>query len=82
MRDLAKGSYVMEEFTREDTVRSLELLDKYADLELGLTDAAVIATAERLNIDPILTVDERDFRPIRNARGAPFKLLPLDEPTS
>lgn len=82
LRDLRAGSYVMEEFTPEDIARCLELLEKYADVELGLTDAAVIATAERLNIRHILTVDERDFRPIRNARGVPFVLLPLDEPTS
>lgn len=82
LQDLASGAFALEPFLPEDIRRCRELVDKYADLELGLTDAAVIATAERLNIDPILTVDERDFRPIRNARGAPFKLLPLDEPTS
>ena len=82
LRDLAAGSFTMEAFAPEDVVRSLELLDKYADLDLGFTDAAVIATAERLNINRILTVNDRDFRPIRNARGAPFVLLPADEPLS
>jgi uncharacterized protein len=80
LKDLQDGAYLLEAFLPEDILRCRELLDKYADLDLGLTDAAVIATAERLNINRILTVDERDFRPIRNARGAPFVLLPADEP--
>jgi predicted nucleic acid-binding protein len=82
LQDLAEGVFALEPFLPQDVRRCRELVDKYADLELGLTDAAVIATAERLNVDRILTVDERDFRPIRNAHGAPFVLLPLDEPTS
>ena len=50
----------------------------YADLNLGLCDAAVIALAERLKIDTILTVDERDFRILRTAPGRAFRLLPAD----
>jgi len=38
----------------------------------------VIATAERLGIRTILTVDERDFRAVRTSRGEPFVLLPAD----
>jgi hypothetical protein len=82
LKDLHDGAFALEPFLPEDILRCRELLDKYADLDLGLTDAAVIATAERLNINRILTVDERDFRPIRNARGAPFILLPADEPSN
>ncbi len=82
LQDLADGVFALEPFLPEDVRRCRELVDKYADLELGLTDAAVIATAERLNINQILSVDERDFRPIHNARGARFILLPVDETTS
>jgi len=38
----------------------------------------VIATAERLNIDRILTVDVRDFSAVRSRKGRPFVLLPAD----
>jgi predicted nucleic acid-binding protein len=40
-------------------------------------DAAVIATAERLSIDTVLTLDERDFRAVRSRIG-PLRLLPAD----
>ena len=48
------------------------------DLNLGLADAAVIATAERLNVQRILTVDERQFRAVRSVDGKPFTLVPAD----
>jgi predicted nucleic acid-binding protein len=35
-------------------------------LDLRLADAAFIATAERLEICRILTIHERDFRPVRS----------------
>jgi hypothetical protein len=38
----------------------------------------VIATSERLGVNRILTVDERDFRAVRGADGKPFRLLPAD----
>ena len=54
------------------------IVANYRDLDLGLADAAVIATAERLGVNRILTVDERDFRAVRAADGKPFTLLPAD----
>jgi hypothetical protein len=54
------------------------LLQTYGDLNLGLADGAVVATAERLKTRRILTVDERHFRAVRAADGKPFTLLPAD----
>jgi predicted nucleic acid-binding protein len=39
------------------------LLQRYADLRLGLADASVVACAERRGA-PVLTLDFRDFAPI------------------
>jgi hypothetical protein len=61
-----------------DLPRCRELITTYRDLDLGYVDAAVIATAERLDTDRILTVDLRDFRAIRPATGRPLILLPAD----
>ncbi len=44
---------------------------------LGLADSCIIATAERLGINHVLTVDERDFRAVKPATGS-FVLLPAD----
>jgi uncharacterized protein len=75
---LESGAFELEPFTETDVERCRELLAQYRDLKIGLADAAVIATAERLATDRILTVDERHFRAIVSKRGRVFRLLPTD----
>ncbi|HTC88529.1 MAG TPA: PIN domain-containing protein [Bryobacteraceae bacterium] len=76
--DILAGAFTLEPFTAADVRRSRELIDQYSTLNIGLADAAVMATAERLSIRRILTVDERHFRVVRSADGKPFQLLPAD----
>jgi len=78
LTDVEAGAYRIEPFLAQDLEKCRALVKQYADLDLGLCDAAVIALAERLKIDTILTVDERDFRVIRTAQGRAFRLLPAD----
>ena len=77
LASLKNGAFQLEEFTEADLVRCEQLLATYRDLNIGLVDAAVVATAERLGIQTVLTLDERDFRAIR-PKGGPFRLLPAD----
>ena len=49
--------------------RAVEIDARYQDLDLGLTDAAVMAFAERHDL-PILTFDFRDFRATAPERGS------------
>ncbi len=76
--NLISGAFTLEPLTSEDLVRSRELIAQYRDLDLGLADSAVIATAERLGVHRILTVDLRDFRAVKPRTGSPFVLLPAD----
>jgi len=75
---ILSGAYTLEPLTKPDLKRCHELIGKYRALDLGLADATVVATAERLGVDRILTLDERDFRAVRSKRGRPFILLPAD----
>lgn len=76
LEGIIQGSFTLCPFTTEDAVFCVDLLAKYKDLNLGFADASVIAAAERLGINRILTVDLRDFGAVRNRRGDPFELLP------
>jgi predicted nucleic acid-binding protein len=76
--DVIASIFTLVPFTAIDVIRSRDLIATYRDMDLGLADAAVIATAERLGVNRILTVDERDFRAARAADGKPFQLLPAD----
>jgi len=57
--DLASGAYAIE-CGDEDVSRIRELVHRYADLPLGIADAAVVACAER-NGGRVLTLEVRDF---------------------
>lgn len=60
----------------EDVARMAVLVRQYADLSLGGTDAAVIATTERLGVAHIATVDRRHFTVVRPKHVSSFSLLP------
>lgn len=60
----------------EDWSRIADLVDRYSNLPLGGTDSSVIALAERIGTDLILTLDRRHFGVVRHRNGAPFQLLP------
>lgn len=60
----------------EDWSRIAGLVEQYADLGLGGTDASVIATAERLDATVIATLDRRHFPVVRPRHIDAFELLP------
>jgi uncharacterized protein len=74
--DLAKRAYRVEWGQDRDLVRASTLCRQYADLRIGLVDATVMATAERLGAAAIATTDLRHFGAVRIA-GHPL-LVPRD----
>ncbi|MTD58835.1 type II toxin-antitoxin system VapC family toxin [Amycolatopsis pithecellobii] len=76
LRSLADGSFVPTELTSDDYDRMAELVEQYADLPLGTSDAAVIALAERLDVDEVATLDLRHFTVVRPRHVKAFTLLP------
>lgn len=73
--DLAAGNLLAETVAASDWMRIAELVATYRDLPLGTTDASVIATAERLGIRDIATLDHRHFTVARSRLGD-LTLLP------
>jgi uncharacterized protein len=78
LEDVANGAYELVEFPPNDVVTAMELIDRYADLKIGLADASVAVLAARYRTTRLLTLDERDFRPMRPLYGTAFTLLPAD----
>jgi len=60
----------------DDWPRIADLVSRYSDFPLGGTDASVVAAAERLDTDLILTLDRRHFAAIRPLHCTAFRLLP------
>lgn len=59
-----------------DYERAAAVLRQYNDAHIDLVDALIVATAERLNIELILTLDQRHFRMFRPKHCVAFELLP------
>ena len=76
--EVARGAYRLEPFSAEDVAEAVSVIERYADLELGLADASVVVLANRYDTLEVLTLDERHFRALRGPRDLPFRLLPAD----
>ena len=76
LRSLRSPHYVIEAPTSDDLRRAAELVERYADLRLGGTDASVIALAERLGDSTIFTLDRRHFAVVQSSAAAGLTLLP------
>lgn len=59
-----------------DWLRIAEFVARYRELPLGTADASIVATAERLKITEIATVDRRPFTVVYPHHVAAFTLLP------
>jgi predicted nucleic acid-binding protein len=74
--DLADGAFSIE-WGRDEDLAAVERFHKrYRALGLGLVDAVVLATAERLKAEAIATLDLRHFGAVA-IKGAP-RLFPRD----
>lgn len=75
-RSIVAGDLRVEALQPADWARIAELVDRYADLGLGGTDASLIAIAERLTVTTIATLDRRHFTVVRPTHTDAFELLP------
>ena len=78
LEDLAEGAFAVEWGRHADIARADAIARKYRASNLGLVDAVVMATAERLRADSIATLDLRHFGAVKII-GSP-RLLPRDAP--
>ena len=76
--EVARGAYQLELFSSEDVGDAKRIMERYADLRIGLADASVVVLANRHRTLELLCTDERHFRVLRGTGGKPFRLLPFD----
>jgi hypothetical protein len=74
--DIIAGAYSVEDLQPEDYRRTREICDRYADADVGLVDAAVLAVVERLDEPKLATLDHRHFRLLRPRHVDTLRLLP------
>lgn len=78
--DLDRGAYLIEWWSTA-IHEAIAVAKRYESMELGLTDASLVALAARLQTTDIATLDERHFRALKPLSSAKaFTLLPADSP--
>jgi predicted nucleic acid-binding protein len=75
-QSLHSGELLTEPVEPADWNRIAELLERYADLRLGIVDASIIAACERLGQTRLATLDRRHFSVIRPRHCPSLELLP------
>ncbi|MDN5698318.1 MAG: PIN domain-containing protein [Rubrobacter sp.] len=78
LAEVGRGAFRLESFSNSDIKAAVSVLERYADLQLGLADASNVVIADRSGTTDILTLDERHFRTVVGDSGDPFRLLPAD----
>jgi predicted nucleic acid-binding protein len=76
LRSIVGGEFRLEPVTMGDLARSVEIIEQYADSDVGFVDASLVAVAERLGVRRILTLDHRHFRMLRPRHCDTFELVP------
>lgn len=68
----------VETFHSTDLLAAADVMDRYVDLKLGLTDASIVVVADRCGTVQLLTLDRRHFTVVRPLSAADaFELLPF-----
>ena len=80
--EVSRGAYRLEPFGPADVAAAKMVVDRYADLHIGLADASIVVLAERYRTNDVLTLDERHFRAFRILGRRRFRVLPADRRAS
>ena len=78
VQEVVSGVYQLDPFSADDLQAASRIMERYADLRVGLTDDSVVVLAQRHRTLDLLCTDERHFRALRGTGGRPFRLLPAD----
>ena len=76
IEDLAEGAYRLEQLSVDEMRRVVDLQAEYRDLDLGMVDAAVMVTCEKLGERKVATLDRRHFATVRPLHTDHFEILP------
>ena len=79
-RSIANGELSVAELTAADWERVADLCETYADLPLGMSDASLIAVAERLGSAAVATLDRRHFSVVVPSHVPAFTDVPERAP--
>ena len=76
LRELGSGAYELPALTAADIAACAQIVQKYSDQEIGVTDASLVLLAKRFDTRTILTLDRRHFDVLKSLQGKRFVVVP------
>lgn len=76
LAELAGGAWELGTMDRERLAAAIQIVTRYADVPVGITDASNIVLAEVFRTRAIATLDRRHFTILRFADGSAPEILP------
>ena len=74
--ELAGGAWELPDFGQRRLKAAATIVQAYADVPIGLTDASLIVLADEYRTDRIATLDRQHFSILRLPGGGPVRILP------
>lgn len=76
LRELSGGAYELACLDDSDLRACADLVDRYRDQEIGVTDASLVVLAHRYRTRSVLSLDRKHFEVLRPLDGGRFELVP------
>jgi predicted nucleic acid-binding protein len=76
LRELAGGAWELACIDSTDLMRTVPIIERYADHAIGVADASNVVLADRYRTTTIATLDRRHFSMLRPLSGGYFAIVP------
>lgn len=76
LHELSGGAWELTELTSEEWPTAIGVIEKYADQQVGVADAANVVLARRYGTRTIATLDRRHFDVLRPLDRRRFTIVP------
>jgi hypothetical protein len=76
LRDLIGGAWDLVSFDPADLAAAIDVVERYADHNVGITDASMVVLANRYRTHTVATLDRRHFSVLRPLDGGHFTIVP------
>lgn len=74
--ELGGGAYELACLASDELRIAADVVRRYADQQIGVTDASLVVLAQRYRTRRLLTLDRRHFEALRPLQQGRFELLP------
>ena len=76
LQELVDGAWDFPAIDAADLAVAAQIIERYRDQAVGVTDASIVVLADRYHTRTVLTLDHRHFDVLRPLSGGRFNVVP------